>query len=147
MRLALLAVLLLALTGCGDDGEQPAPDRGDERVIRGWSKAVNAGQYERAASFFAPGAVVEQQSEFRLRDREAAEFFNRTLPCRADVTGVEDEGRTSLATFRLREGREGECGPGDGEGEIAKVRFLIRDGQIREWRQLPQEPAPEGEVV
>ena len=139
--LALGAVGLTACGGGGDDGPS------EEEVIRGWSGALNAGKYERAASYFAPGAVVEQQREFRLPDREAAIFFNRTLPCRADVTDVEDEGRTTLAAFRLREGRGGRCGPGNGAGESARVRFVIEDGRILEWRQLPEAPVPEGNVA
>jgi hypothetical protein len=116
-------------------------------VIRGWIMALNEGRFERAASYFAPGAIVEQVDEVRLRGREEAIEFNRSLPCRAVVTDVDDEGRTTLAAFRLREGRGGRCGPGDGAGESARVRFLIDDGRILEWRQLPEAPVPEGEIA
>jgi hypothetical protein len=140
--LSVVAVLALGLAACGggDDG------RDDEEVIRGWVEAVSAGEYGRAADYFAKGAIVEQAREFRLPDRSAAIAFNRSLPCRADLTDVEDEGDTSLAAFRLREGRGGRCGAGDGAGETARVRFLIEDGRIVEWRQLPADPAPQGEI-
>lgn len=131
----LLATCALALAGCG--GDVPS----DAEVIRGWSRAVNASDYERAGSFFAAGAIVEQQPlELRLRDQAAAARFSSGLPCRADVTGVDDEGRSSLAVFSLREGRTGACA----EGGRARVRFVIRDGKIAEWRQLPETP---GEVA
>jgi hypothetical protein len=100
---------------------------------------VSAGRYERAAEYFAPGAVVEQAAEIRLETLADALAFNSGLPCKADLTDVEDEGETSLAAFRLRRGPGGPC-----EG-AARVRFRIRDGRIHEWRQLPEEPPAPGE--
>jgi hypothetical protein len=142
-RATALVLIAAALAGCSSDDGEPS----DEEVIRGWSNALNAGQYGRAASFFAPGAVVEQLEEVRLPHREAAIEFNRSLPCRADITDIDDEGRTTVAAFRLREGRDGQCGPGEGEGESARVRFLIEDGRILEWRQFPETPVPPGEIA
>jgi len=115
-----------------------ATRRREGRAVRGWIEALNAGDYERAASFFARGAIVEQVDEFRLHDRHAAEIFNRGLPCRADLTELEDEGRTLLGTFRLRDGPGGHC-----EGEV-RVRFTIRRGRFLEWRQLGEPP---GEIA
>ncbi|MEK6228545.1 MAG: nuclear transport factor 2 family protein [Actinomycetota bacterium] len=166
MRLALLAVAAaLALGGCslgdGDDGsDRPGADsspRAEERrdgdtslrqrepdeaaAIRAWSGALNDGDFDRAASYFAPNAIVEQTQEIRLADREAAIAFNRSLPCKADVTDVEDEGDTVLAAFRLRDGTGGPC---DGS---ARVRFTFRDGKFSEWRQLAEPPEPRGPVA
>ena len=105
--------------------------------IRGWSAALNRGDYDEAAGFFARGAVVEQVREFRLRDRKAAEQFNRSLPCRADVTDVERQGGSVVAAFRLKPG----AGPAAACGGDARVRFRFRDGRFSEWRQLT-EPEP-----
>jgi hypothetical protein len=143
MRRLACVLALAALAGCGGsdrEDERPRP-LSDERLIRGWIATLNAGDYEGAASFFAPGAVVEQAREFRLAGREAAENFNRSLPCRADLTDVEDEGKTSLAAFRLRRGPGGPCSGG------VRVRFTIRKGKFTEWRQLPESPAPEGPIA
>jgi hypothetical protein len=157
---ALVAALAFLVAGCGSAPPEPrlgepgdAPGDADagpkpgqsveEQVVRGWSQAVNRGEYERAADFFAPGAVVEQVAELRLRTHADAVAFNRGLPCRADVTDVKFEGRSTLAAFRLRTGRGGECT----EGGRARVRFVIRDDRILEWRQLPPQPAPPGEVA
>ena len=83
---------------------------------------------------------LEQQIvETRLRTHADAVDFNSGLPCRADVTDVREEADGStIAAFALREGPTGECR----EGGSARVRFVIRDGQIEEWRQLPT-PAPQ----
>ena len=76
--------------------------------------------------------MVEQVEVFRLPDRRAAEAFNRSLPCRADLTDLKDEGKTTLAAFRLRAGPGGPCHGG------ARVRFTVREGRFTEWRQLPE---------
>ena len=143
-RVAVVAAVVL--TGCAAGGEdqapQPQPRVSDETRIRSWSTALNAGNYEQAAGYFARGAIVEQTQEIRLINREAAIVFNRSLPCRADVTGVKDEGATSLASFRLKRGPGGPC------SGRARVRFTIERGKFTEWRQLPEpgdRPAPPGD--
>jgi len=157
--LALGLAVAAVLAGCGSEsGLQPGPgadapgdSRGgpapgqsaDERLVRAWNQAVNLGDYESAADLFERGAVVEQLGESRLATRADAVAFNRSLPCRADVIDVEADGRSTLAAFRLREGRTGECDAGG----RARVRFVIRDGRIQEWRQLPAPQAPSGEVA
>ncbi len=152
--LALVAALVLGGCSLGDEGAPGSdrPDRpgaGAERqrepdgsaVIRAWSGAVNDGDFDRAASYFAAGAIVEQTREIRLADRNAAVAFNSSLPCKADVTDVKDEGDTVLAAFRLRDGPGGPC-----EGS-ARVRFTFRGGKFSEWRQLAEPARPTGPVV
>jgi len=154
-------VIAAAAGGCGGEGAgepeggapgqppegatAPAPSE-DEQVIRAWNDAVNAGDYDRAADLFAPGAIVQQIVETRLRTHADAVDFNSGLPCRADVTDLreEDDGST-VAAFSLREGPTGECR----EGGSASVRFVIRDGEIEEWRQLPgaAPQAPRGDTA
>jgi hypothetical protein len=159
MGAAVLLVVTLAGCDLSSDSEEreerlgterrpAAPAAGkstEERVIRGWVEALNAGEYERAADFFARGAVVEQIVEARLTDRKSAIAFNRGLPCRADLTDVEDEGRSVLGAFRLREGRR--PGTESCKNGEARVRFVIRRGKIREWRQLPGSSLPEVRIA
>ena len=160
MALVLAAALVCALliAACGGSGKkqtsqsQPAPKppsqqasvpvrKGDERVIRGWNKAENAGDYKKAASYFAPGAIVVQSYILQLTNRRFAREWNSGLPCRADITFIQGEHATTLVGFNLREGPTGKCK----SGGTAQVRFTIRGGLIRLWRQLPeseQAPAP-----
>jgi len=145
----VLAAAAVALAGCssGESGPEPrlpAPQGGaEERAIRGWSAAVNRGDYDEAAGFFAAGALVEQVRAFRLADRDAAVEFNRSLPCRADVTDVEREGASFVAAFRLRPG----TGPGESCRGDARVRFRFRGGRFSEWRQLAEPGSAPGDVV
>jgi len=151
------ALAALAVGGCSVGGQDDASERSrapdpvpkpkpgeprEAKSIRGWSAALNAGKFEEAASYFAPNAVVEQVAEVRLRDRAAAIAFNKSLPCRADVTDVDDEGRTIIAAFRLRDGPRGRC-----EGGRARVRFRFKDGKFSEWRQLAEPATPPGQVA
>jgi hypothetical protein len=151
-RVAVLLGALVLLAGCSEGESDPEPEplpppvqRGAEyekRVIRGWLLALNRDDYDGAADFFAVGAIIDQGDPFRLPSRAAARLFNAGLPCRADLTEVEDEpGPKSLASFRLRTGPGGPC------SGIVKVRFTIREGKFTEWRQLPEEPEPPGPVV
>jgi hypothetical protein len=140
--IAIVALLLLVMSGCEEESRPdplpPPVQRGAEyekRVIRGWLLALQRDDYSGAAHFFADGALIDQGRPFRLRGQAAARIFNASLPCRADLTGVEDEpGPRSLASFRLREGPGGPC------SGIVKVRFTIVKGKFTVWRQLPEEP-------
>ncbi len=145
MRAVAALAAAIAVAGCNSDTEEQ-PDRAKEqpareKAIRAWSKAVNAERYRVAASFFAKGAIVEQGREFVLRDRSAAIFFNSSLPCKADVTDVDDEGETLIAAFRLR------SGPGGGCSGSARVRFRFKRGKFSEWRQLPERDAPPADAI
>jgi hypothetical protein len=153
---ALAACALLA--GCGGGGDKadkpersagPVPaDASAERVVRGWIAALNRGDYDRAADYFAPGAIVQQTAVIHLRTHREAEAFNRSLPCKARVTEVRDQGRAVLATFKLLNGPGGRCQPRDGSVAAARVRCVIRHGRFLEWRQLPKGlDVPQGKSV
>ncbi|MEA2440169.1 MAG: hypothetical protein QOH76_1593, partial [Thermoleophilaceae bacterium] len=97
---AVAAALLAgaALAGCSGDERKsspgpPKPDYAlaDEAVVRLWTKALYEGHYGRAASFFAPRAIVQQGYTKVLRTRAEAIAFNRSLTCRASVQAIEHE--------------------------------------------------------
>jgi hypothetical protein len=119
--------------------DEPAPPKprisSDERLIQAWIAALQIDDYERAASYFARGAIVDQGVPERLKTRRDAIRFNRSLPCRAEVVDVDDEGRTSLATFQLYDGPGGPC-----TGSV-RVRFTIERRHFEVFRQLPDSPA------
>jgi hypothetical protein len=163
---ALVLTLAVGLTGCslgggGSDGGQaaaptatatgpeaapakPRPGEPPEAAqIRGWSRELNAGHFEQAASFFARNAVVEQVQKIRLPNRTAAVAFNKSLPCRADVTDVKTDGATVVAAFRLRPGK----GPKSACDSAARVRFRFSRGKFTEWRQLMEPAAPSAKSV
>jgi hypothetical protein len=149
-RLRMAGLALLVVAGCGGGSSHtattrpahPAPRPGDEKVIRGWNKAINAGDYEKAASYFAPRAIVTQDYVLQFPSHKIAVEWNSGLPCRADITFIRPEQTTSLAGFHLREGRHGGCKGGGS----AEVRFTIRNGLIQRWQQIlnppgqPQQP-------
>lgn len=161
------AVLSLAAGGCslgGDDGDGDGQGAGgaatgtgpetpggkvkpgeppEAAAIRGWSDALNARRFDRAASFFARNAIVEQGQAVRLPDRSAAVAFNKSLPCRATVTDVKDEGRTVVAAFQLRPG----SGPKRACDSSARVRFKFSGNKFTEWRQLADPQAAPGQSV
>ena len=170
MRLAAAAaVAMLAASGCSlgaddEDGKARA-DRGaatatgpempqggkvkpgeppEAAAIRGWSDALNAGRFTRAASFFARDAIVDQGQPIRLPDRSAAVAFNKSLPCRATVTDVKDEGRTIVAAFQLRPGASGSRRACDSD---ARVRFRFSGNKFTEWRQLAEPEGAPGQSV
>jgi hypothetical protein len=130
---------LAVLAGCdSDSADPPAPMKPDPlhsydgRVIRGWLLALDRQDYEQAAYYFAPGALIDQGNRpFRLRTADDAFAFNASLPCRADLIRLKGGGAHVLATFRLR------AGPGGGCSGLVKVRYTIRNGKFTAWRQLP----------
>jgi hypothetical protein len=139
-----LASLLIA--GCGGGGHPAAtakqqaktfpPRPGDEKVIRGWNKAVDTGDFKRAGSYFAPGAIVIQDYALQLPNQKIAAEWNSGFPCRADITFIRPERVTTLAGFHLREGPKGQCK----DGGSARVRFTIRAGLIQRWQQILEPP-------
>ena len=132
------------MAGLGLVADEPGPvvagQRAGERLVKGWVAALARDDYERAASYFAAGAVIKQGERFRLEDEADAEAFNRSLPCRSRVTRVDDEGEASVATFRLRP-RPGV--PWGACNSVVQVRFRAEDGKFVVWEQLPQGESPD----
>lgn len=144
---AALVVLLLA--SCGDNGDdRPRPagipsdaDPGDVEVIEGWSSALREGDVDAAAAYFAIPSVAENGPLLRIRNRDDARLFNRSLPCGARLVRAQSQGDFTTATFELTERPgPGVCGPGTG-GQ-AETAFVIEDGKITEWRRILTGPAP-----
>ena len=71
MRPLSVAVLVLALVGCNSSSEnadEPDPLHSyNGRVIRGWLLSLERQDYEQAAYYFAPNALIDQGDPYRLR--------------------------------------------------------------------------------
>jgi ketosteroid isomerase-like protein len=118
----------LACLGCGSSAT-------DVTVIRAWARALTAGDVDRAASYFALPAIVQNGTPpVRITTREQAREFNQLLPCGARLVMNSRHGAYIYATFRLTNRVGGDCGAGT--GGVAATAFLIRDGKIAEWRRL-----------
>jgi hypothetical protein len=139
MRPLVVGVVLLALAGCNSSSVEKKPDAlhtYNGRVIRGWLLSLEREDYTQAASYFAPNALIDQGRPYRLRTQSDAFTFNASLPCRAELVGMEGGGHAHhvLATFKLRKGPGGPC------SGLVKVRYTIEKGKFTEWRQLPESP-------
>ena len=140
MRPLVVAVILLALAGCNSSSVEKKPDplhTYNGRVIRGWLLSLERQDYEQAAYYFAPNALIDQGRPYRLKTKSEAFSFNAGLPCRADLIRLNGGGHAHhvLATFKLRKGPGGPC------SGLVKVRYTIQKGKFTEWRQLPDGPS------
>ena len=154
-RLLLLAPVAL-LSACGASVPAgPCQGRsGDEQVICGWTESLRHGDARSAAGYFSVPAVVQNGTPpLRLGSRGAVLAFNESLPCGARLIGTRQEGRYTVAEFRLTERPGGDCGAG--VGGTASTAFLIERRHIKVWLRVPEAgalpqpgPAPEpGAVV
>src|SRR5947199_1820764 len=84
-------------------------------VIRNWAGALRAGNVDKAASYFALPAIVENGTPpVRITSRAQVRDFNELLPCGARLIRSSRHGAYIFATFRLTERVGGTCGAGAG---------------------------------
>ena len=106
------------------------------RVIRGWTDAQRASDVDRATSYFALPALVENGAAPRqLPSRAAVRAFNAGLPCGAVLlrTSAATQPGFTVATFRLVERPGQRC---DGTGNQARTAFGVRAGKIQAWVRI-----------
>lgn len=142
-HLYMLAILVLALAGCG--GDDPPAARAPVDVVKAWAEAVREGDFEAANDLFAvPAKIANGAPPVILDDREKIDAFNRSLPCGAIVKNAQEIADDYVrVTFQLTEGR----GCGSGTGNDAEVSFKIVDGRIVEWlREAPGAPPGTTEI-
>src|SRR4051812_20278587 len=111
-----------------------APPPSPPAIVRRWSAALNANDNEAAAALFARRArVVQPGVDVRLTPKLAV-AFNASLPCGGKITRLQRHGNRVVATFLLTERPEHRC---DAPGVQAAASFVIRNGLIVLWRQVP----------
>src|SRR5919198_3122366 len=106
-------------------------------LIAGWANALRKGNVERAASYFALPAIVEQSDTIQLATRDDARAFNEGLPCGARLLEVQHDGRFIVGTFRLTDKPRQTCLT---PGALVRVAFVIQERHFTEWRQIPDTP-------
>src|SRR5436853_4058519 len=128
-----------APTGALEETTRPA-DPAAVRVIRGWTDAQRASEVDRAASYFAVPAIVENgTAPLQLSTRGALREFNAQLPCGAVLlrTSAATRRLVTVTTFRLVDRPGQHC---DGTGAQARTAFGVTGGRIHAWVRLPDRP-------
>jgi hypothetical protein len=121
---ALLASLILATSSAS-----PAA------VARAWSNDLNANRNTAAARLFAPNArVVQPGVNVVLTSRALAIGFNNALPCAGRIVAIQVHGNRATATFILGQRPKHHC---DAPGVKAAALFVVRNGKITLWKQVP----------
>ena len=126
---AAAAALILAAAGCGGT-------MSPEEVVRGWSRAVNEGDNDRAAEYFAAGAaIVVGDQSVKLAGHADPRRFNASLPCAAEIAEIRTDGDRVTATFNLRQPYPFRvCSARPDPREVAVV--TVRNGKIVIWELL-----------
>jgi limonene-1,2-epoxide hydrolase len=128
------AVLFVVAAGTAQATATP------EQVVRAWSHALNTNDNVAAARLFAPNArVVQPGVDVRLTSRAIAIGFNNALPCAGKIADLRVAGARVLATFLLGERPKHRC---DAPGQKAAALFVVRDGKIVLWKQVPVPEQP-----
>jgi hypothetical protein len=116
-------------------------------VVRAWSSALQRGDVEAAARYFAlPSEFINGPDAsgrvpiIRIRSLADAAAINTSLPCGASFVSADQRGAYVNVLFRLtdRPGPGGGCG--SGIGQKARTNFVIRGGRIVEWIRAPDDP-------
>lgn len=120
-----------------EDTREAAPNPTElERIVGAWSEAPNTEDNEAAAGLFAPDALIVQGGiGILLNGRAGAVRFNSSLPCSGLIVQLETELNSVIAVFELSDRPSNACDAPP--GTLAAARFVIEDGLITVWQQLP----------
>jgi hypothetical protein len=117
------------------------------RVVRAWSRLLNAGDNPGVARLFRlPAVFVQGGLAYKLKTAEQVAMWHEGLPCAGRVTSIRIAGRFATAVFVLGDRKGSKCDAPPGEKAAAK--FGIVRGKIVSWEQVavPDE-APPGPVA
>jgi hypothetical protein len=135
---ALLAALVAAPVAHGAHTDSPAATK---RVVRAWSRRLNAYDNAGIARLFARPAVFAQgPTVLRLESYADIALWHSLLPCAGRIVSISVKGETATAVFVLANGAHRRC---DAPGQKAAAAFRVHKGKIVSWVQVPV-PAPPG---
>ena len=114
--------------------------RSSIRVIRRWLAALDRGDIERAAHYFALPSKFQNTGTpvLHIDSEEERIAINLSLTCGARAEKTGGAGAYTIVLFRLTE-RPGGDGAA-GAGGTARGAILVARGRIQEWYRLPDEP-------
>jgi SnoaL-like protein len=113
-----------------------APPPSPPAIVRAWSAALNRNDNASAALLFAPNArIIQGPLDVRLTSPQLALAFNSSLPCAGRITRITVKGDRATATFVLGKRPKHTCNAT--KGEKAAALFVVRDGKIVLWQEVP----------
>jgi hypothetical protein len=112
-------------------------------VIRRWLAALDRGDVQRAARYFALPSKFQNSGTpvLHIDNDDERIAINLSLTCGARAERTGGAGAYTIVVFRLveRSGPGGGCGAG--VGGTARGAILVSGGLIREWYRLPDGPS------
>ena len=132
LRVATLAAaVLLVLAPSAPAKAPPRP----AAVVRAWTAALNRSDNEAAANLFAKNAVVIQNGlRLVLFTHHLAVLWMEGVPCSGRLIRVRVTQNIADAIFVLGSRKGIKC---DAPGIKARAAFVVRNGKIVRWVQLP----------
>ena len=128
------AALAVAAAGSGA-GQATTDTPSPAAVVRAWSKALNANDNAAAGKLFAKHArVIQAPFDGLIPTPAIAVEFNASLPCAGHIVRMTIKGDTVVATFVLGHRPKHTC---DAPGQKAAALFVVRNGKIVLWEQVP----------
>jgi len=113
-----------------------APPPAPPAIVRAWSAALNRNDNAAAARLFAPNArVIQGPLDARLTSPQLALEFNASLPCAGRIVQITVKGNRATATFVLGRRPRHTCTAT--RGEKAAALFVVRNGKIVLWEEVP----------
>ena len=127
----LAAAVLLVLVPSAPAKAPPGP----AAVVRAWTAALNRSDNEAAANLFAKNAVVIQNGlKLVLLTHHLAVLWMEGVPCSGLLIHVKVTKNIADAIFVLGSRKGIKC---DAPGIKARAAFVVRNGKIVRWVQLP----------
>ena len=128
----LLAAVVAAPVAHGAQTDSPAATK---RVVRAWSKRLNAYDNAGVARLFSRPAVFAQGAAvLRLETYADIALWHSLLPCAGRIVSIRVKGETATAVFVLANGAHRRC---DAPGQKAAAVFRVHKGKIVSWVQVP----------